>query len=365
MGLDDPPPPIITSEAVRDYLRQRGHRGAQVESIDALGGGATSDVKAHGYGRPLLVTFHAGGVRRRIVVRTMAPDPFGHERRPDRAAALMLAFDTFNDLPRHIRALDLGAVATDGSLAPMPAGETFLVTEYAEGSLYADDLGAIARLAVPRPLDESRADALAGYLAALHRDPIPAESYARSLRDVVGSGEGIFGLSDSYPPADRVAPPARLLALENAANAWRWRLKDRGRRSRRIHGDFHPFNILFREDADFTLLDRSRGGAGDPADDLTTLTINHMVFALEARGAFDGALRAIWSRVWSRWMAGTGDREALEVVAPFFAWRALVLANPLWYPRFTEPLRDRLLRFAEALLAGAAFDPDGVDALLA
>jgi aminoglycoside phosphotransferase family enzyme len=28
----------------------------------------------------------------------------------------------------------------------------------------------------------------------------------------------------------------------------------------------------------------------------------------------------------------TGDSEILEVVQPFYAWRALVVASPIWYP---------------------------------
>lgn len=42
-------------------------------------------------------------------------------------------------------------------------------------------------------------------------------------------------------------------------------------RLRQVHGDFHPWKILFELGADFRLLDRSRGEFGDPADDVTSL----------------------------------------------------------------------------------------------
>ena len=35
---------------------------------------------------------------------------------------------------------------------------------------------------------------------------------------------------------------------------------------------------------------------------------------------------------WDNYLAKTDDREMLEVIAPFFAWRGLVIASPVWYP---------------------------------
>jgi aminoglycoside phosphotransferase (APT) family kinase protein len=49
-----------------------------------------------------------------------------------------------------------------------------------------------------------------------------------------------------------------------------------------VHGDFHPWNILFQNDCDFAVLDRSRGEWGDPADDVAPLTINYLFDPREA-----------------------------------------------------------------------------------
>ena len=355
----------MTRGALQDYLRRNGYPDAEVRALTPLGRDASQGPKAYGYGRPLRVSFTSGGASRDLVLRTMAADPFGHDRRADRAAVLLLAADTFGEVPRHVAPLDAGALGPDGELVPMAKGEIFLITEYAEGSLYAQDLRALEGRASPRPLDKARTEALARYLAALHGERRDGALYVRSLRDTVGSGEGIFGLCDSYPRGHPVASAARLLAIEQEANRWRWRLKERTGRCRRIHGDFHPFNILFRgNDDDFTVLDASRGGAGDPADDVTCLSVNYLAFGVRGKDRFEGALRDLWKVFWATYLRETGDGEILDAVAPFFAWRVLVLASPVWYPDVADDQRHRLLRFAERLLAGASFDPGCVDAML-
>ena len=111
------------------------------------------------------------------------------------------------------------------------------------------------------------------------------------------------------------------------------------------------------------LLDASRGSEGDAADDVTCLAVNFPFFALGADGAWQGALRGLWTRFWDEYLAGSGDRELLEVAPPFLAWRALVLANPRWYPAVDPGARDRLLSFVERALDRGRLDLDDVEAL--
>jgi len=50
---------------------------------------------------------------------------------------------------------------------------------------------------------------------------------------------------------------------------------------------FHPWNLLFRTETDFSVLDRSRGEWGEPADDVAALAVNYLFFGLRrstARG---------------------------------------------------------------------------------
>ena len=363
MGRDATRATEIDPRQVEQYLRRIGHNDARVTSLTPLGQKAQEGLKSYGYGRPLHVVFESCGTTLDLVIRTMSPDPFGHNRRSARAETLLLGFDTFGDFPRHIRPLDVGAFTQAGEMLPMGRGEVFLVTEY-EGELYAHDLSILQDRDATSPTDRARAEALARYLVEVHSVPATPSDYGRAVRDLVGSGEGIFGLIDSYPEDAAAVPVERLRALEAAAIDWRWRIKDRVTRARRTHGDFHPFNILFKDGIDFSVLDCSRGGAGEPADDVTALSINYLFFARTKRPHFDGPLFELWRVFWETYLITSGDREILEVVPPFFAWRALVLASPVWYPNVDTSFRDQLLRFAERLLGGEPFVPNEVERLL-
>jgi hypothetical protein len=57
----------------------------------------------------------------------------------------------------------------------------------------------------------------------------------------------------------------------------------------------------------------------------------------------------------------SGDSEILEVVAPFFAFRALVMAHPVWYPKLERQIRQKLFNFITAVLSRERFDPREVN----
>ena len=352
----------IHADAIERYLRRSGYPDARIDDVVGLGRDPDQAEKAYGYGCPWKVQFSSRGQRHEVVLRTMSANPFGHDRRSDRLCGLLLAFDTFGQIPRHIEAHDVGIVDEDGELRSIPRGEPFLVTSFVPGTLYADDLHGLPDTASDRDL--ARAESLARYLRDLHAAPADPATYVRSLRDTFGHGEGILGLCDSYPATDPVATPARLLRLQQAALELHWQFKQRGERARRTHGDFHPFNILFTADNSLAVLDCSRGAAGDPADDVTCLSINYLFFALLQSGSFSGAYRDIWNRFWATYLDGQPDPELLAIAPLFFAWRALVLASPLWYPDVDRGLRDLILQFAERLLEGVPFVPERVDEVL-
>ena len=337
---------------------------------DASRSPSGEDEKALGYGEPIKVVVRdRDGGTHALVFRTQAANEYGHDRRADRVEGAILAYDLFAEIPGHVRALDVGLIARDGRLVSLRgAGEPYLVTDWVEGTLYAEDLRRVAREGVARAIDLARCEALAAWLAALHarklEDPV---AWRRAVRDLLGHGEGIFGIVDGYPAGVPAAPPARLRALEERCLAWRWRLRGLSRRLRRTHGDFHPFNILFRPGGDglrLALLDASRGGQGDPADDLTALSVNYVFFAAEHRRAWAAALRGLWRRFWETYLSATGDGEALETAPPFLAWRALVVASPRFYPGLGAPARDLLLSLAEAALDAGRLDLALPDRLL-
>lgn len=349
--------------ALKQYLASLFGGDVELGEIRDLHGDGEEALKEYGYGTPLLVEFRHGGQQERVVLHTVSRDGFGHERRSDRASNLLLDHVTFNRLPRHVASLDVGAFDAEGALLPLgEAEEFFLLTRYAPGRLYARDLEQIAADGVLVPRDRARSIVLADYLvqihAVKHADPI---LYRRRIRDLVGHGEGIMGMLDGYPADLALAPPERLAAIERRCVDWRWRVKAAAERLSQIHGDFHPWNVLFQDEIDFMLLDRSRGAWGEPADDVSAMTINYILFALRQRGEVSGPFRELYDLFWGRYLASSGDEGLLEVVQPFFAWRGLVLAHPVWYPSLSPEVRGALLRFVENVLEVDRFDPQQVD----
>jgi aminoglycoside phosphotransferase (APT) family kinase protein len=342
----------FSPQALAAYLRTVHGRAVGEVRVTPLGGGRQGD-KGYGYGIPLRVDYRLDGAPRRAVIETVRPGPFGHEHMADRAQSLLWAHDAFGKLPRHVASLDVGAVRSSGELVPLGAAEElFMLAEFVEGREYADDLLKLRAGAPLTSFDQARADALCDYLVDIHRVAGPDPGlYVRRIRELVGHGECIFGVADSYPE-NPVLPQ-----IEKKCVEWRWKLKRRTHRLRQVHGDFHPWNILFRNGTDFSVLDRSRGEWGEPADDVTCITLNYLFFSLQRSGKLEGAFEELWRRFWQRYLERSGEREILEVAAPFFAFRGLVMANPVWYPALAAPVRDQMLNFVRNVLDAERFDP--------
>ena len=134
------------------------------------------------------------------------------------------------------------------------------------------------------------------------------------------------------------------------------------------HGDFHPWNLLFREGTDFSVLDRSRGEWGEPADDVAALG-DQLPLLRPAQGRPRTA-SAAWPSRSARssapssttYIEASGDDELLEVLPPFLAFRALVIAHPRWYPGSAGPgcASDLAPLRALADAARPRFDPADV-----
>jgi hypothetical protein len=346
------------------YLCSLLQEPVRVNKLAPLGASAADlRTKGYGYGTPIRVDYEtADGEPRHAVIHTISAGGFGHEHLADRAQILLWQNHAFNSLPRHVRALDVAGLGADGEITSVgKVEEFFLVTEYVEGDTYARDLQRIQTEGATCPCQPARADALTDYLAAIHADPVDAPGlYARRIRELVGHNECLMGIVDSYP-AESSVQQNDLREIEHLAVDWRWRLKNRSHRLRQVHGDFHPWNILFQSDVEFQLLDRSRGEYGEPADDVTCLTINYLFFSLQQYGRLDNVFADLFCRVWERYLQKTGDKEMLDVAAPFFAFRSLVLASPVWYPHLEEGVRSKLIHFAKSVLGAPSFEPHEVN----
>src|SRR6266571_7917171 len=251
----------ISKQALERYLQDQWGPDVTVRSFGRIGDVQSRHVlKGFGYGSPVVIEARVGG----------------------RPWPMLWDYATYNCLPRHARALDVGAFTPQGWLRSVAdAREFFLLSEFVEGEEYQRDLARIARTGKLERQDMARARALADYLVEIHgvKKRFPG-LYRRALRDLIGHGVCLMGVVDSYPENFNFITPALLESIERRCNAWRWRLREKSGRLSQVHGDFHPWNVLFRKGADFSVLDRSRGEWGEPADDVTSMTINYLFFSL-------------------------------------------------------------------------------------
>jgi hypothetical protein len=352
---------MLEQAALATYLTGLLGSPVSIVAVRRLGSEGEADPKALGYGVPLEVECLVDGQPRSFVMsRTRPTQGFGHDYPADRAWQAIYAHGAYNGFPRHVRSLDVGFQRASGELvSAADAAEYFQLVEKAPGRLYWLDLDRMLR-EFARPLDYERARTLGSFLAAAHAvKRVEPTLYERRIRELVGHGECLMGILDSYPHPYALLPERECETLERAAVGWRWRLRGRSHRLSRVHGDFHPWNLLFDAGASFTVLDRSRGEWGEPADDVSALGVNYLFFGLQKSG---GAMVAepfssLFATFFDAYLGGSDDRELLEVLPPFFMFRALVIAHPRWYPSLTDVTRRALLGFARAMAEAPAFDP--------
>lgn len=349
----------LSLAAMEDYFSKLFKARVKIHQIEAIGADKRTikglkKIKGFGYGTPYLINLKVKDTKKSVVLATMRPGGgFGHDYPADRAQCLLLAHSTYNKLPRHVKSLDVGALTAEGSLRSIGDWtEFYLLQEKVEGEEYRKDLEKIAANGFMTKLDLARCRALSNYLVKVHSmKRSDSQLYRRRIRDLVGHGECIMGLIDSYPSNLDFTSDEELAVIEKQCLEWRWKIKNKSHRLCRVHGDFHPWNILFREGADFTALDRSRGEWGEPADDLAAMSINYLFFSLQTHGALEGPFNDLFQTFTKNYLDKTGDEEALAVIQPFYAWRALVLASPIWYPNLSREVRRKIFNFIHNILA--------------
>jgi hypothetical protein len=353
--------PALSEQALERYLRARFGPDTHLLSCGVIGQAGSRGVqKQYGYGTPVKLTFRVGRRIQSAVLETMKPGPFGHEHMADRAQAMLWDYESYGRLPRHVKALDVGAfTATHELFSVAHAREFFVLNQWAEGTDYHLDLERFMKGGTLRRLDRERVKAMTSYLALIHgkkkRDP---DLYRRRLRELIGHGECIMGLTDSYPKRFGFITEELLRTIEDACNAWRWRLRHKTDRLSQVHGDFHPYNVLFRTGTEFAVLDRSRGEWGEPADDVTAMTMNYILNSLIRWGRLQGPFEVLFRLFWDTYLQASRDVAVTATAAPFFAFRGLVVASPVWYPKLSMDVRRSIFRFIENVLDAPRFEPE-------
>lgn len=356
-------------KAVERYLKEL-YGEARVTGISELGGipvQVEDGIKGFGYGKPYLIEFLASGKTSSIVLSSMRVQRgFGHDHFSDRAQILIWQNSVFNKLPRHVRSIDVGYFTREGELfSSGKAEEYFILMEKIEGKEYFLDLERIKKDGELKSIDRDRSIALSSYLAEIHANKHDdRELYLRKIRDTVGHGECIMGLTDSYPDNLDFVNWDELREIEKKCVEWRYKIKGKVYRLCMTHGDFHPWNIMFREGMDFTVLDRSRGEWGEAADDVSSITINYIFYSLQKYGELAGPFHELYELFFNNYLERTGDYELLKVIQPFYVFRSLVVASPVWYPNLEPGVRKKIFNFINNVLASDEFNYRDVNSYL-
>ncbi|MEM3399855.1 MAG: aminoglycoside phosphotransferase family protein [Candidatus Micrarchaeia archaeon] len=347
---------MIERKAFERYLKRKFGKGSIVK-FAKLGSGV--------YGDAYLVKFKDS----EMVLKGMETGSFGHDHFSDIAKIFIWQNDAFNKLERHVKAYDVvGFDEEKGEIVSLGTCKKFLILmERAHGRNYFEDLDRIIKKRTLAGKDITRIHALSDYLVKIHAVKHEDRSlYARKIRDTVGNGECIMGILDAYPELGYFGERRISRFVKMCVDEWIFLRKKYWRLSK-VHGDFHPGNIIFSGGGrTFKLLDRSRGEFGEPADDVTALCINYIFYYYTSANRL---FLDMLERFIERYEKGSKDVEIWRASPLFFAFRAIVVANPLFYPDGwferrggnAVEVRKRMLDFAETVLTKRNFDIELVD----
>jgi len=357
----------LKESELKEFVVRRLKKKARIVGFRKLGEGF------HNAG--FLLTLKVDGKEHHWVMRVVRGDTgWGHDYLGDRAATLLLQHQLFNTAPKGTccRSIDVVALLGNGKIVSVGDATEFLglVEEVkdTEGQPYSEDLFRIAHDRVVDDQDLKRCDMLVDYLAKLHsrkkKNPI---LYKRHIRDLIGHGEMLMGVVDTYPDLRKLdfTNAKEIEGIEMKAVEWRNKIKFKDHRLSRIHGDFHPFgNIRFRRDNSVMALDLAREEFGEPADDVSSLSINYVFFSVWHYGKFLDPFRTLFNRFMNGYLKATGDEEMLGIIPPFYAFRGLVVTHPHYYPDMEHTKRRSILTFIVNILNSDRFEVDRVEEYL-
>jgi hypothetical protein len=354
----------IDSKKIEDYLGTLFGTPTKLISIEKIGEGF------HNAG--FLIRFSISNQIKRIVMRVVRGDiGWGHDYLSDHSSVLLLQHNLMKSAPAGTcsESFDVAALTSDGTIKSIGESIEFLhfVDEIpeSESSPYSKDLFKIAEKQRLSDNDILRAKIIAEYLAKLHsqKNQNP-KLYTRHIRDLIGHGEMLMGVIDTYPPAINLdfTSIEELEKIEVETVRWRNRIKHSSERCSRIHGDVHPFgNLRFKNDNSILALDMSREKFGEPADDVAGMSINYLFFSIWKHGKLTPHFEKLFRIFLDEYINKTKDEDILHYMPPFYAFRGTVIAHPLYYPDLEAFKRRKIFNFILNVINDQKFNSNSLE----
>ncbi|TRO61068.1 hypothetical protein E2P64_01620 [Candidatus Bathyarchaeota archaeon] len=357
----------IDSKEIEVYLGTLFGGSTKLISIEKIGEGF------HNAGFLIILTI--SNQIKRIVMRVVRGDTgWGHDYLSDHSSVLLLQHSLLRSAPVGTcsESFDVAALTSDGTIKSIGDSIEFLhfVDEIpeSESSPYSNDLFKIAEKQSLSDKDRLRAGVIAEYLAKLHSQKNQNPNlYARHIRDLIGHGEMLMGVIDTYPPTIDLdfTSIEELEKVEVETVRWRNRIKYSSERCSRIHGDVHPFgNLRFKDDNSILALDMSREKFGEPADDVAGLSINYLFFSIWKHGKLTPHFEKLFRIFLDEYINKTKDKDILRYMPPFYAFRGTVIAHPLYYPDLETFKRRKIFNFILNVINDKEFNSDSLESYI-
>jgi len=318
----------VDKTKLREYISKIFGSDMTIKNIEKLGEG----FHALGFS---IDTLDKKGNEKRYIMKTLRGQGFGQDYPADRASVFIRALMDYNDLPNHVKAIDVCSIQKDNSLLSLGKPEEFfIILEEGKGNEYWEDLDKIKNKEVLENEDVKRIKTLATYLGDIHSIGYDGENgknlYRRVARDFVGHGELTMGVIDTFPPKLDFVTNDELVDIVKKMVEWWGKIKDNDKRLAVVHGDFYPGNIWFNN-GKLLVLDRSRFRYGEPADDTSSLTMNFINYSIMAYGEFRDPFKELVEIFFKEYFDKRDDPDIFKVAPLFYAFRALVCIHPIFY----------------------------------
>ncbi|MAG61441.1 hypothetical protein CMI43_01315 [Candidatus Pacearchaeota archaeon] len=354
----------LKNNIIEKYLKEKYGGKISNINIEKLGSG----VLGTGYS----LKFKINNKEKTLVLKSLFTENLGMDHYSDRASSLLDAHDNYNKMDNHVKSEDVIAQNEDNSLTSVGnAKEFYILMEEAKGDDLFKDFNEIKETKQLKDETKEKILTISNFLVELHKNKhksIPL--YRRKIRDTIGSGGSLIGLLDMHPDSAFEQFEKKWMSIVSKSIIFWRRSRDMHNRLCEIHADYHPGNLWF-EDQKLTILDRSRGRFGEPADDITAFIINPIMYSLITNGNFEGPFKEIFDIFWNNYFKKTNDKEMRKIMAPYIAFRVAVVTNPIFYndeslggKEKAKFIRTKMINLALNILKDNEFNPGKINTYL-